>query len=667
MSRRREWSALTLILLIAAGLRFWGLGDVPPGFSHDEVANWLIARDILDGDHAVYFTAAYGHEPLYQYAQAATVALFGDHWLGLRWPSAAFSLLGLAASYTLLRHLFSVRVALLAIAWSGVSFWPLFYARVSYRAILLPLVAALSAYFFLRVLLRPLDRAGRAPGSCLSKALTAGLFVGLSIYTYMAARILPFILAALVVYVKLVRPRMSIPWCGVLVIFLIAALVSAPLLLWLAIHPGAESRVAEVRLPLDRLLVGDPSLVWQNLVANLKFFTFAGDPWPRYNVPGRPVFAEPLGATLFVIGLLITLWRWRDPRYGFLLIWLIGSLSPSIVTSEAPSSIRNILGLVVVFAFPAIAVVELGRWVSSKIPALEFAIHRSVSLAPQALTILALALCAISTARDYFIRWPRNAVVRFDYQADLIAVGKWMERLPAEAGVTVAGLSVDTMDAPSLALASRRDVTDVRLCDTRGTLSIPSSSSDDRWFLIPRIVPFDEDIRQQLMDWGAEEDHRPSFTSYRLSGEAGLHRGLSRLGAAVTLPDDTAVALPALFGGQMTFLGYKQPDPTHPGDPLRLLTYWRVEDPPPVGLKAFAHLIGPAGEIVAQDDGLASPSDRWHRDDILIQKHVLALPDNLPWAAVDAIELGLYDRSTNRRLPVLTADHLELRLELGEE
>ena len=58
---RAELGLLVGVLLLAALLRLWALGDVPPGLEHDEVANWLIARDILSGQHALYFTAAYGH------------------------------------------------------------------------------------------------------------------------------------------------------------------------------------------------------------------------------------------------------------------------------------------------------------------------------------------------------------------------------------------------------------------------------------------------------------------------------------------------------------------------------------------------------------------------------------------------------------------------------
>jgi len=666
MSRQREWIALTLVLLVAAGLRLSGLGDVPPGLSHDEVANWLIARDILDGNHAIYFTAAYGHEPLYQYAQAATVALFGNHWLGLRWPSFAFGLLGLAATYALVRYLFGVRVALLTSAWMAVSFWPLFYARVAYRAIQLPFLAALGAHYLMRIILRPPERTARPSGVWSGDVLAAGLLFGLSFYTYMAARMLPFILIAVVAHAKLVRPHVSVTWSQVLAIFLVAALVAAPLMLWLAAHPEAESRVAEVRQPLDRLLAGDPSLAWQNLIANLKFFTFSGDPWPRYNLPGRPVFAELGGAALFLAGLGIALWRWRDPRYGFLLVWLVGSLGPSVITSQAPSSIRNSLGLVVAFVFPAVALVELECWAVSRVSSLSASVSQLASVLPSVLAVLALVPGAALTMRDYFVRWPRHEVVRFDYQADLTAVGEQLERLPPDAAITVSGLSVHTMDAPTLELASRRDVADVRLCDTRETLLIPSSPSAGSWILVPQVVPLDQDLRQQLVDWGAREARGSSFTSYHLSNDHVLRQARPQLTTTATDPGGASVQMPVAFGGHLTLLGYRDLDPTPADDSLSLLTYWQVEDPPPGQVKVFAHLLAASGELAAQDDGLASPSKRWRADDIVIQKHVLELPRELSRLDTLSVHVGLYEHSSGDRLSVLAADHLRLHIQVRE-
>jgi 4-amino-4-deoxy-L-arabinose transferase-like glycosyltransferase len=650
MSRRQEWAAVTLILLVASALRLWALGEVPPGLAHDEVANWLIAGDILAGRHAIYFTAAYGHEPLYQYLQAATVALFGDHWLGLRWPSAALGLLGIAATYILIRRLLNAPVALLTIAWLAVSFWPMLYARVALRAISLPFTAALAAYFLLRATSPPAKPKA-------THWLLAGVLLGLSLYTYMAARILPAILLTFLAYLYLVRRSAAPPWSHVLTFLLAATLVSTPLVAWLATHPGAEYRVTEVQEPLDRLLAGDPSLLWQNWVANLKFFTVTGDPWPRQNVPGRPVFADPISAALFYAGLLIAVRRWNDPRYGFLLIWLAGALVPSVVTSVAPSSIRDILGLVVVFAFPALGLAEAGRWLANQMARRMMQARRVLF---PALCTLLVAPCLFLTMRDYLFVWPQNDVVRFDYQADLTAVAHRLDELPPETAVAVAGLSVHSMDGPSLELATQRDIHDVRLCDTRETLLLPTGH--DVWLFVPQVIPFDDDLRERLLGWGAavEADPHASFAGYRLPDDGALRRALEHVETTAALPDGAPVTLPISFDEQMTLLGYEWPQrPPAPGESLTLLTYWRVERPTSRPLQIFVHLLGDSDAPVAQHDGLGSPAVRWATGDRIIQKHAIRLPPDLA-PGLYTLQLGLYNAPTGPRLPVAGADRLLL-------
>lgn len=441
-------------------------------------------------------------------------------------------------------------------------------------------------------------------------------------------------------------------WFAPLTFLLVAAVVSAPLVVWLATHPGAEYRISEVREPLDRLLAGDPSLVWGNLIANLKFFTFAGDPWPRQNLPGRPVFAEPLSAALFYAGLIIALWRWRDPRYGFLLLWLAGALVPSVVTSDPPSSIRDILGLVVAFVFPALALVEMGRWVGR--------VGRGMLVVGS----LVLALCLFLTVRDYFLIWPAHDVVRFDYQAQLTAVARRLDELPPGAPVAVAGLSVHSMDGPGLDLAARRDVRHVRLCDTRETLVVPAGR-EARLF-VPQVVPLDAGLRERLLRWGAVEDagsnvrafDEAPFAVYRLPGGAGgdgIRRHLIRLETEAALPDGApyiykkghsdgaSVALPVSFGGRLAFLGYEwlQEEPA-PGDSAVLLTYWRVERPADVTLKIFVHLTEDEGQVLVQHDGLGSPPRGWRTGDLMVQRHVLPLPIDIPPGSLTPV-LGVYE------------------------
>jgi len=140
---------MVVLLLLAAALRLIGLNNVsPPGLEHDEVAHWLINEQILAGNHAVYFTDAYGHEAGYHYFQTLFQILLGDNAFALRLPSVVLGLLGLAVSFALVRRLWGKDVALIAAAYLAILFFPIFYSRLALRAIALPVMSGLSAYFW---------------------------------------------------------------------------------------------------------------------------------------------------------------------------------------------------------------------------------------------------------------------------------------------------------------------------------------------------------------------------------------------------------------------------------------------------------------------------------------------------------------------------------------
>ncbi|MCZ7670060.1 MAG: glycosyltransferase family 39 protein [Chloroflexi bacterium] len=128
-AQRRRGSSfiwvLVGILLVAAALRLVGITQIsPPGIEHDEVANWLIDRLILSGEHAIYFTRAYGHEAGYHYWQALLVALIGDNALALRLASSYLGLIGVAVSFVLARKLFGWQVGIVAMGITAVLFFP---------------------------------------------------------------------------------------------------------------------------------------------------------------------------------------------------------------------------------------------------------------------------------------------------------------------------------------------------------------------------------------------------------------------------------------------------------------------------------------------------------------------------------------------------------------
>src|SRR5690606_27024759 len=64
-----------------------------------------------------------------------------------------------------------------------------------------------------------------------------------------------------------------------------------------------------------------------------------------------------------------------------------------------------------------------------------------------------------------------------------------------------------------------------------------------------------------------------------------------------------------------------------PGQSVQLLTLWRLQQAQP-DLRLFSHLSNEAGELIAQADQLAAPSDLWQTGDLLLQHHEISLPSD---------------------------------------
>ncbi len=158
------------------------------------------------------------------------------------------------------------------------------------------------------------------------------------------------------------RELIKANWKGLALFFGVAALVAAPLFIYLAAHPGAETARAFQTEPIRALFSGNFAPVIETATATLKMFTFegGGDPQILYNLTGRPIFIG-LGSLLFVIGLLVSVIRFKRPAYAFMLIWLAVTLLPNLVTAPAPFFYRAIATQTPVVVMPAIATVALGE------------------------------------------------------------------------------------------------------------------------------------------------------------------------------------------------------------------------------------------------------------------------------------------------------------------
>ncbi len=89
------------------------------------------------------------------------------------------------------------------------------------------------------------------------------------------------------------------------------------------------------------------------------------------------------------------------------------------------------------------------------------------------------------------------------------------------------------------------------------------------------------------------------------------------------VPEGGAIALE----GVLAFLGYDAPLTMQSGETLEVLTYWRVLTRPARLLSLMLHLTGDDGIPIAVGDGLGIPVDQWEPEDVIVQRHILKVPE----------------------------------------
>ena len=78
----------------------------------------------------------------------------------------------------------------------------------------------------------------------------------------------------------------------------------------------------------------------RNALLVVRQFYDQGDMNARHNLPGRPA-NDALMAVLLTAGCLACLWRITLPRGRLLLIWMSVMLLPTLLSGEAPHSLRG--------------------------------------------------------------------------------------------------------------------------------------------------------------------------------------------------------------------------------------------------------------------------------------------------------------------------------------
>ncbi|MEA3335711.1 MAG: glycosyltransferase family 39 protein [Chloroflexota bacterium] len=661
--RRWAFAALALILLVAAILRLWNLGGIPPGMQHDEVFDAGLAQRIVAGERPVFFPENGGLPPLFMYLTALPFGLFGASLTNLRLTAALSGLAGIVLAYLLLQLLFGRLVALLTSAALALSFWHIFDSRLGLEPITLPLFATASFYTFWLGLRR---------GHWAYWVLT-GILLGLSVYTYHSGFLVPLTLAVFALYLLVARwlwqrgnaatdyeasidpsPPETAAWfyttswrnslIALMAMFLIALLIVLPLALYVLNNPDASTaRVQDLMAHLYALRNGDPGPILGDIGGVVGMFGWRGDPWWRYNIAGRPVF-NPLMAALFWTGIVISLWRFRRPEYAFLLVWIPVNLVTAAITPPSPSSLRSLGAIPAIYVMPVISLVAVAEWTARR----RGVAWKTVLVAG---FVGLLLIDGIFAARDYFVIWPANQEVRDIYRADLAQVASFLREKEDDVPTLLSAEFAADLDMRSFGFLLP-DGNFIRWFDGRRSLILPATEpAKPVRYIFPATAPLAPEFQQAFFPEGAQVE----MPSSDLSGQpAFIVYEVPRATLDRRWQQQAFVPQSINLGDEIQILGVKLPPAVEAGEVVSPTVAWQVRRSGRGDLRYafFSHLVDDAGFLWETGEVSAYPSHSWGRGDIVIQTVPLRIPPDLPPGEYK-VQTGVFEQGTGDRLPVM--------------
>jgi len=328
--RLRDYLLLAAVLLLAASVRLYQLGEIPNGFTVDEASYGYNGYSILKtgrdrfGEWLPLYTDNFGDliESSYILLTVPTIGIFGLNEFATRLPAALIGIATVFALFKLAEVAFNRRIALLASLVLAISPWHVQVSRYAERSPLLPLLFCLALLFFFKSRKDPKHL-----------YLSAFLF-SLTLYTYASARVFVplFLVGILCIFFRDLWQNRKQTAIGLAILLL----CSLPAFFhW--ISPQGMARARYLLHPSLSQWLGNYASYFSP-----DYLFFRGDPNPRHSLlhTGQLHLFELVTVPAGVLYLLKT--RWRE--HGLFWLWLLLYPLPAAFTAST-HAIRTVVGV----------------------------------------------------------------------------------------------------------------------------------------------------------------------------------------------------------------------------------------------------------------------------------------------------------------------------------
>ena len=350
---RSHLPEIAFVVAVAAGAfaaRAISLNSIPRPYSGDEAAFGLAAIDTIHGYIPnMFHSGLQGTPTMYFFFVAASDKLFGVGVVGGRAGSVLAGVLAVVVTYFFVRELFGRTAAMAGSVFLAFYHFHIHFSRQSMPNVLDALLIPLVLWFAFRAM---------RDGKPLDYALT-GLTLGLTLYAWVSARLIPFEIAGLWGWYMLMRRRLlpNMP-LGVAVTIVAIIIAAAPLGWWWYHHQNEFNTRLNIA-GIYHTSAKAPSWIDEQRANGRSTFEIYRDQAQdtfdltvRLHNPAGDGYHSPVPLvqrwTLipFLVGLLLALIHIRQPRYFLLLIMFIGPLIAGGMLTIPPPSSQRVIGII---------------------------------------------------------------------------------------------------------------------------------------------------------------------------------------------------------------------------------------------------------------------------------------------------------------------------------